>query len=693
MKQLKAFFILVGLLFLVLPTYFPVPLLGQEGSGEQQKEHIDDVVDLDLEELLNVEVTVASKREEGLEDAPGSITVINRQQIQDMNARTLRDVLNVFVPGMDVVPTYFRYGDRVNEGIYSRGILSDFSQQVLILYNGQTKFNETTFGSPFPAIEFTLENVERIEISRTPIPLYGGSAINTINIVTREQHLDGFEGYMDIASGKGTDNTDWLQSKRFSAVWGKKVKNWRLGASFQFYQDHGHPHPEPMGTGGYAFAPDTLKDGTKGAGNFTFSATTQDGKFSIQTMYRSNLQDAFLSGQVPSQNTDIYSYEGKQWHTGIQFKPSEHFQFTAGFMISKFKNFIDFLGEPFGGEEYNYDLFVEGLYFKTLKGRHNLLAGFKVEREGQYDGQIYLWNGSGFDIETDETMIFAPNESRNVYALMLEDNWKVSDTFRVVAGIRFDYFDGFRDETESILSPRLGLVFKPSKKLSFKALFATASRPPSIYERLGTALAPLKGSTDVKSERMQTFEVSSIFKSERLKLQITPFLQIFKDKIEYIPGSGTDAGWFVATNNGETQVVGIDFEVWYFFTRKSYLYMTASKFKSDDKQSDHQTFFIPNFYFSGVLNWNAGHWNFNFSAYYRNKRMLPANLPINTRYASDSHFIANLNLSYRLSNAITLYLLAENITDNENFIPLSVDQLFVPMRKRTIHAGLKFFID
>ncbi|MCP4151833.1 MAG: TonB-dependent receptor [bacterium] len=693
MKKLNVLSIVMGMVILAIPVCFSVPLAGQDGNAKKGEHEFVDVAEMDLEDLLNIEVTVASKREEGVEDAPGSISVINRQQIQDMNARTLRDVLNVFVPGMDVVPTYFRYGDRVNEGIYSRGILSDFSQQILILYNGQTKFNETTFSSPFPAIEFTLENIERIEISRTPIPLYGGSAITTINLVTREQHLEGFEGYMDLASAKGTSRTDWLQSKRFSAVWGKTVKNWHLGASFQFYQDHGQAHPEPMGSGGYSFDADSLKDGTKGAGNFTFRAETKNGKLAFQTMFRSNVQDAFLSGQVPSQNTDIYSYEGKQWHAGIHFKPSANFQFTGGLMLSKFKNFIDFLGEPFGGEEYNYDLFLEGLYLNsfTAGGTHSLLAGFKLEREGQYDGQIYLWNGSGFDIETDESQLFAPNEVRNVYGLMLEDNWAVSDKFRIVGGLRFDYFDGFREETESILSPRLGLLFKPSKNWSFKALFATASRPPSIYERLGTALAPLKGNADVKSEGMQTVEFSAIFKSGGFKLQATPFLQIFNDKIEYIPGSGADSGWFVANNNGKTEVTGIDLEAWYYFTRRSYVYLTASTFKSDDKQNEHETFFLPNFYFSGVLNWNKGDWNVNVCAYYRNKRLLSADLPINSLYASGSHFSANLNLSYRLSPAVTVYLLAENFTDNANYVPLSVDGLFVPMRKRSIHAGLKFF--
>ncbi|MCP4215770.1 MAG: TonB-dependent receptor [bacterium] len=429
----------------------------------------------------------------------------------------------------------------------------------------------------------------------------------------------------------------------------------------------------------------------QGAGNASLSLARKDGMFSFYTMYKFNKQDAFLSGQVPSQNNDLYIYEGMQWHTGIQYKPSPAFQLTAGCMVSKFKNVIDFLGEPFGGEEYNYDIFMEALHFKDLRGGHSLLMGAKMEREGQYDGRLFLWDGSGFITDTDESAIFAPNESRNVYALMLEDNWRVSKTLRLVGGFRYDYFDGFRDATENVFNPRLGLVYRPSANLMLKALFATASRPPSIYERLGTALAPLRGSPDIKSENIRTFEVSAIWSSGGFQIQATPFFQVFNDKIEYIPGTGADADWFTACNNGKTEVLGIDLEARYYFNRSSYVYVVASKFKSDDKESNHETYFLPNFYMSAALNWNTGRFNINVNGYYRNRRLLPPNLLVNALYAGGSHFIANMSVTYKLDRKISLYLSADNISNRENSVPLSVDGMFVPMRRRTFHAGIKFF--
>lgn len=162
----------VKILVIVLYVFLlsPLRVIAQADSS---------MYEMSLEELMNLPVSIATKTERTLDEAPGTIRVITRQQISDMNARTLKDVLNVYVPGMDALPTSLKYGDRV-ETVFSRGINSDFSQQILYLFNGKNKFNETTFGQPLQFIEFTLENIERIEVSTSPLPIQGGSAITTM---------------------------------------------------------------------------------------------------------------------------------------------------------------------------------------------------------------------------------------------------------------------------------------------------------------------------------------------------------------------------------------------------------------------------------------------------------------------------------------------------------------------------------
>jgi outer membrane receptor for ferrienterochelin and colicins len=670
-------------------------------SGEARAEDDDEsYTNMPLAELLNVEVTTASKTPERIEDAPGSLTVITSQQILDMNAQTLRDVLNVLVPGMDVVPTYFRYGDRVNEGIYSRGLLSDFSQQVTILFNGHSKFNETTWGSPFPAIEFTLENVERIEVSRSPLPLYGGAAFTVINIITKEQSLRNdvqFQGALGLEAGSGIDGG--LRAKKFSVLFGQDVAGWYLGGSVQYYQDegqrHGNPEGQGVGTARYRLGPDTLRDGTKGAANVTFSLISPAEELTIQSWYKYTNRDAYLSGQVVSPSQDQYFYRGTEWLTHAIYRPWASLRLVAGAQTSSWFNFYDLHdGEtdtftPAGGGEKNYDVFFEGNY--TLKfdalGSHSLLAGGKLEREGQYEGSVFTWDATvgAFRENQDQMAIFAPNSSRTVASVFLEDAWKPGERLSIAAGVRLDHYRGFGDKKETLLSPRLALRANPVRGLVLKALYASARRPPAIYERQGANAAPLRGNENIRSERVDTFELAAIYRTDTFKLQITPFLGLFKDKIEYLPA---EAGQ-VAQNNGRTRSGGIDAEARLYLDPNNYVFANGTWLQSGDQQNGHATYFLPSIYLNAGLNVRYADWNFNLTGYYRNDRPLPPELTINRRHVH-SALRSNAAVSRYFRRSLKAYLLVENIADVKTNIPLSVDGLFVPMRGRTLVLGLVF---
>jgi outer membrane receptor for ferrienterochelin and colicins len=684
----------VPLALAILTGWSGAPRAADDGDDDRS------YVDMPLSELLNLEITTASKTPERIEDAPGSITVITSQQISDMNAQTLRDVLNVLVPGMDVVPTYFRYGDRVNEGIYSRGLLSDFSQQVTILYNGHSKFNETTWGSPFPAIEFTLENVERIEVSRSPLPLYGGAAFTVINIITKEQNLRNdvrFQGALGLDAGGGFDGA--LQAKKFSVLFGHELADWHVGGSVQYYQDNGQPHGNPegqgVGTARYRLDPGTLRDGTKGAANVTFSLTSPAKKLTVQSWYKYTNRDAYLSGQLVSPSQDQYFYRGTEWLAHAIYTPSSSLRLVAGAQTSSWFNFYDVHDvttgafSPAGGGEKNYDVFFEGNYtfkFDAL-GSHALLAGGKLEREGQYEGSVFTWDPTtgAFLENRDETAIFAPNSSRTVASVFLEDAWKPSEKLSVAAGVRLDHYHGFGDKKETLLSPRLALRANPARRLVLKALYASASRPPAIYERQGANAVPLRGNESIRSERVDTVEVTAIYRTDTFKLQVTPFLGMFNDKIEYLPGEGGQ----IAQNNGRTRSGGVDAEAWLYLDANNYLFANGTWLQSQDEKNDHATYFLPSVYLNAGLNLHRAAWNFNLTGYFRNDRPLPPELMINRRHVH-SALRSNASLSRHFKRSLKAYLLVENITDTRTNIPLSVDGLFVPMRGRTLLLGLVF---
>lgn len=632
-------------------------------------------------------IAVASKREEALDDTPGSVTVITKEQIRDMNALTLRDVLNVLVPGIDVVPTYFRYGDRVNEGIYSRGLLSDFSQQVLILFNGQTKWNETTFASPFVAVQFNLENIERIEVSRSPVPIQGGGALTVINLVTKEQYLhNSGQAYLDLSTNERDFTGRFLQGLRVTGLYGIDLGPLRASGSVQYYQDAGQAHREPAGRGGYRFDPSTLRDGVKNAANFTLSLQSRDERFSLQSSFQHTNSDAFLSGQVPSQSNDLYKYQGTIWVANLRVKPWRKLQLLAGTMVAQWTNITDVAGVPGGGGESNFNVYLEGNYEFQFRaaGRHSLLTGLRLEREGQFSGVIYTFDGEGLAASDEPALLFAPNAARNVFALYADDVWRaVAGKLLLTGGVRLDVYNGFGDTNEFAPSGRVAMLYNPSRALGIKLLYATAIRPPSIYERLGTTLLPLRGSESITSERVHTVEVSLVAKVKQFKLQLTPFFEWFNDKIEYVPEGTT----FTAHNNGATRVLGFDVDARYHFTPDSYLFANGSYVNSYDLQNQNQTYFLPSAYVNAGGNLHYRGFNLNATFYFRDKRPLPQALVQNLEHTS-YHAMLNASVAYSFWKGMRVYLLVENVTDQQNNIPLSIDQFIVPMRGRTVHLGL-----
>ena len=124
----------------------------------------------------------------------------------------------------------------------------------------------------------------------------------------------------------------------------------------------------------------------------------------------------------------------------------------------------------------------------------------------------------------------------------------------------------------------------------------------------------------------------------------------------------------------------------------NYFFLNGSKFKSENIVTEETTPFLPDLYLNGGINIKTGSFNLNLSGYYRGERSLPNDLTINRERASSSSFISNLAVTRKMADGIDFYILIENVFNSENFIPLSQDGLFVPLRGRILNLGvnLKF---
>ncbi len=134
-----------------------------------------------LEELMNIEVTSASKKEQKLSKVAAAIFVITQEDIRRSAARSIPDLLRM-VPGVNV--------GQLNSStwaISARGFNGQFANKMLVLIDGRTAYDPSNSGVFWDAQDTILEDIERIEVIRGPgATVWGTNAVNgVINIITK----------------------------------------------------------------------------------------------------------------------------------------------------------------------------------------------------------------------------------------------------------------------------------------------------------------------------------------------------------------------------------------------------------------------------------------------------------------------------------------------------------------------------
>ncbi len=158
-------------------------------------------------------ITTASQQAESIEEAPVPVTLITEEMLRSIGARTLKDALVAYVPGMTDIAS----NEEMN--VAMRGIYSSGQEKILIMLNGH-RLNSYSTNTASPDYSISLEKVKQIEVLRGPASsLYGGVALTgVVNIITKEgSDVDGFEAK---ASGGnyGQVRGDLLFGKHFLSL-------------------------------------------------------------------------------------------------------------------------------------------------------------------------------------------------------------------------------------------------------------------------------------------------------------------------------------------------------------------------------------------------------------------------------------------------------------------------------------------
>jgi len=140
-----------------------------------------DLTQSSIEELMSVEVTSVSKKEQQLSKTGAAVFVITQEDIRRSGANNIPDLLRM-VPGVDVAQV-----DANAWAISIRGFNFRYSSKCLVLIDGRAVYSPIFSGVFWDQQDVPLEDIDRIEVIRGPGgTIWGANAVNgVINIITK----------------------------------------------------------------------------------------------------------------------------------------------------------------------------------------------------------------------------------------------------------------------------------------------------------------------------------------------------------------------------------------------------------------------------------------------------------------------------------------------------------------------------
>ena len=453
----------IAMAVLVALFLAPSGLFAQEGGNAPSA---NDLESLSLEDLLNVEISVASNVISDKDKQPVSITTITRRQLELSGARTLADALMMFVPG------FFVTEDQDDVIMAFRGLAPDNNSKVMLLINGQNMNTEFFWGPPYAIL--TASNytfIERVEVIRGPgsVTLGQGALLGVINIVTAKgSDLKGDAAIaLDASASAGMDNFFLGQVMGRAKIGEAKAAFTISRGSYggQVYRNEGNATRSNDGfAGGTVF---DMGHRLKRNDNLFVQGNIEYKGLEINALFADNQQDLYnfyrdreVFGQTLTSINIAYKHE---FSKDVALK-------TSGSFIQDDIRLLSLTGTTMGGTREDRFGAAAILTVDNLFKGNKLAVGVEYRRfemgKANRFGNNFIANVIGaFDPATaNRDLTMGYRFDIDVISAFIEDFYSVTDQLDLFAAARFDSHTGWGTN----ISPRIGALFAVNKDLRFR---------------------------------------------------------------------------------------------------------------------------------------------------------------------------------------------------------------------------------
>ncbi len=485
---------------------------------------------------LSTIVVSAAGFEQDIKNAPASISVVTKEDIEKKNATSIADLL-ADVPGIDVRNGVGKTGGL---NVSMRGMKAE---DTLILIDGRRQTTATDnimpngFSEASTSFMPPLSAIERIEVIRGPMStLYGSDAMGgVINIITKKVS-DVWNGNVTV-SGNVMDSSKEADSWKTSFLVNGPIVNDKLGLQLRgSYYDRGESERINNGTSRDP-RPTTAENYDVGA-KLSFQADNQnalwlDGFQSVQTYdnadnrlgtqdtpakasgYKNELE--FTRNQIAIGHDGDYDFG--IWNTYISHTETE----TDGRTLPT-EAFEKGSTSPLIGSDRTLkstDLVADSHIVSQL-GNHKVTGGLEFKKQTIEDNIArHITGKDKFD-----------KDSWSIYA---EDEWKIADSLGLTFGGRYEDHSGFGGH----FSPRAYLVWNTNDILTIKGGITTGYKAPSakdlengLVDMSGQGKTYVFGNPNLKPETSTNYELGfNLQPTDKINFTTTAFYNQIEDAI------------------------------------------------------------------------------------------------------------------------------------------------------------------
>ncbi len=481
----------------------------------------------------------ASTYDQKVTEAPSSVSIITEADIKKYGYRTIADALR------SVTSFYVTYDRNYSYiGVRGFGRPTDYNTRILILLDGR-RMNDNIYDGAYVGNEsiIDIDLVDRIEVIRGPgSSLYGSNAFfAVVNILTkRGRDLRGIEVSADAGSYdtyKGRVSYGNRFSNGVEALVSGSAYDSRGGSLY--YPEYNTPQTNNGNTDHTdyeryykLFTKMSFRDITIGAAYMSREKGIPTGSFSTDFNNPRNktIDDrAYLDLKYDlslDSRTDVlariyydyYRYEGNYLYSGV---------------LNRDLGYGDWWGSEFR-------------LVKKVLDAHRVILGAEYKADLREEQQNY--NVDPYSLIVDDS-----RRSRN-WAVYAQDEFSVTKSMILNAGIRYDYYYTFGDT----VNPRLALIYNSLNRSTFKFLYGSAFRTPNAFE-LYWKSPPSYGNKDLKPEHIKTYSiVYEKYLGDRFRASVAGYYYRITDLISQVSDG---AGNTTFQNIDEVTAHGAEFEL------------------------------------------------------------------------------------------------------------------------------------